>query len=77
VQQLAEATPLGIPVLFKSNARNHIEPDARAGINEAAGAFSAFPKGAGITAAALGEEARKTGKAPAPVTCQSYASSPK
>ena len=26
---------------FKSNARNHIDPDARAGVNEAAGALSA------------------------------------
>ena len=56
---------LGIPALFKSNARNHIDPDARAGINEAAGAFTAFPKEAGLAAAALGEEAVKTGKAPA------------
>lgn len=64
VQQLSEATRLGIPALFKSNARNHIDPDARAGINESAGAFSAFPKEAGIAAAALGEEARRTGSAP-------------
>lgn len=54
VQQLREATRLGIPALFKSNARNHIDPDARAGINEAAGAFSAFPKEPGIAAAAVG-----------------------
>jgi len=55
IQQRREATRLGIPALFKSNARNHIDPDARAGINEASGAFSAFPKEAGIAAAALGE----------------------
>ena len=54
VQQLREETRLGIPALFKSNARNHIDPDARAGINESAGAFSAFPKEPGIAAAALG-----------------------
>ena len=54
VQQLREATRLGIPALFKSNARNHIDPDARAGINESAGAFSAFPKEPGIAAAAIG-----------------------
>ena len=54
VQQLREATRLGIPAVFKSNARNHIDPDARAGINESAGAFSAFPKEPGIAAAALG-----------------------
>ena len=54
IQQIREGTRLGIPALFKSNARNHIDPDARAGINEASGAFSAFPKEAGIAAAALG-----------------------
>jgi beta-glucosidase len=54
VQQMREATRLGIPAVFKSNARNHIDPDARQGINEAAGAFSTFPKEAGIAAAALG-----------------------
>ena len=64
VQELGEATRLGIPMLFKSNARNHIDPNARAGINESAGAFSAFPKEAGIAAAALGEEALRTGEAP-------------
>ncbi|GAA6524581.1 glycoside hydrolase family 3 N-terminal domain-containing protein [Intrasporangium sp. DVR] len=64
VQRLSEATRLGIPSLFKSNARNHIDPDARAGINESAGAFSAFPKEAGIAAAALGEEAKRTGADP-------------
>ena len=31
VQEHAEASRLGIPALFKSNARNHIDPDARAG----------------------------------------------
>ncbi|WP_324653986.1 glycoside hydrolase family 3 protein, partial [Georgenia sp. H159] len=64
VQRMAERTRLGIPVLFKSNARNHIDPDARAGINESAGAFSAFPKEAGIAAAALGAESAATGEAP-------------
>jgi len=65
VQRMSEATRLGIPALFKSNARNHIDPDARAGINESAGAFSAFPKEAGIAAAALGAESLATGEAPA------------
>jgi len=63
VQAESEATRLGIPVLYKSNARNHIDAQARAGINEAAGAFSAFPKEAGIAAAALGEQAERTGEA--------------
>ncbi|MBB6056004.1 glycoside hydrolase family 3 protein [Tolumonas osonensis] len=55
IQELSEATRLGIPALFKSNARNHYEKDARVGINEAAGAFTEFPKEAGLAAAALGE----------------------
>ncbi|SMH50595.1 beta-glucosidase [Rathayibacter oskolensis] len=55
VQELSEASRLGIPSLFKSNARNHIDPDVRFGINEAAGAMTAFPKEAGLAAAALGE----------------------
>lgn len=54
VQELAEGSRLGIPVLAKSNARNHIDPDARAGINESHGAFAGFPKEAGLAAAALG-----------------------
>lgn len=54
VQELSEATRLGIPVVFKSNARNHYEKDARVGINEAAGAFTEFPKEAGLAAASLG-----------------------
>ena len=64
VQELSEASRLGIPSVFKSNARNHYEKDARVGINEAAGAFTEFPKEAGISAAALGEEALKSGLAP-------------
>ncbi len=63
IQELSEATRLGIPVLYKSNARNHIDPQVRAGINEASGAFSAFPKEAGIAAAALGAQAKATGEA--------------
>src|SRR5699024_7399797 len=47
---------LGIPVLFKSNARNHIDSEARPGINESAGAFTAFPKEAGLAAAMLGAD---------------------
>lgn len=64
VQELREGTRLGIPMVFKSNARNHIDPDARFGISEAAGAFTAFPKEAGLAAAALGEEAVRTGRPP-------------
>ncbi|MET1042564.1 MAG: glycoside hydrolase family 3 N-terminal domain-containing protein [Microbacteriaceae bacterium] len=63
IQELSEATRLGIPVLYKSNARNHIDAQARVGINEAPGAFSSFPKEAGIASAALGEQAKATGEA--------------
>ncbi|MDY0914538.1 glycoside hydrolase family 3 protein [Rathayibacter festucae] len=55
VQEISEASRLGIPSLFKSNARNHIDPDVRFGINEAAGVMTAFPKEPGLAAAALGE----------------------
>ncbi|NDY90865.1 glycoside hydrolase family 3 protein [Ideonella livida] len=54
VQALAEAEPLGIPVLFKDNARNHYNNDPRFGISAAAGAFTEFPREAGMAAAALG-----------------------
>lgn len=54
VQQMTEGTRLGIPAVFKSNARNHYEKDPRVGISEAAGAFTEFPKEAGLAAASLG-----------------------
>ncbi|MFM2404331.1 MAG: hypothetical protein RL223_2211 [Pseudomonadota bacterium] len=54
VQALAEQQRLGIPVQFKDNARNHYETDPRFGISAGAGAFTEFPKEAGIAAAALG-----------------------
>jgi len=50
IQEMAEATRLGIPALFKSNARNHHERQARGGINEAAGALSEWPKEPGLAA---------------------------
>ena len=50
VQEVAEGTRLGIPLLFKSNARNHIDFDARAGINEEPGSFSSWPKEGGLAA---------------------------
>lgn len=50
VQELAENTRLGIPAIFKSNARNHVDYDARAGINVSAGAFSSWPKENGLAA---------------------------
>lgn len=54
VQTLAEGEPLGIPVLFKDNQRNHYNNDPRFGISAGAGAFTEFPREAGIAAAALG-----------------------
>lgn len=50
VQELAEATRLGIPVIFKSNARNHYDRNARQGINEPSGSFSQWPKEPGLAA---------------------------
>lgn len=50
IQSMAEATRLGIPALFKSNARNHNDPNAKPGINVSAGAFSEWPKEAGLAA---------------------------
>jgi beta-glucosidase len=53
VQALAEAEPPGIPVLFKDNQRNHYNNGPRFGISAGAGAFTEFPREAGIAAAAL------------------------
>ncbi|UCF38321.1 MAG: glycoside hydrolase family 3 C-terminal domain-containing protein [Acidobacteriota bacterium] len=50
MQELMASTRLGIPALFKSNARNHYDHDARAGINVPAGSFSEWPKEAGLAA---------------------------
>jgi beta-glucosidase len=50
MQKMAESTRLGIPAMFKSNARSHYDRAARAGINEAAGAFSEWPKEPGLAA---------------------------
>lgn len=63
LQEMAENTRLGIPLVFKDNARNHVETDPRQGIGAGAGAFSQFPKEAGLAAAALGEQFIKEGKA--------------
>lgn len=63
LQELGEKTRLGIPLVFKDNARNHVETDPRQGIGAGAGAFSQFPKEAGLAAAALGEQYLKEGKA--------------
>ena len=50
----AEATRLGIPVVFKYNARNHYRNRPALRHHDGAGAFTEFPKEAGLAAAALG-----------------------
>jgi beta-glucosidase len=50
MQELAASARLGIPALFKSNARNHYAHDAKAGISVSAGSFSEWPKEAGLAA---------------------------
>lgn len=54
VQERLESGRLGIPALFKDNARNHVETNPMFGIAAGAGAFTEFPKEAGLAAAALG-----------------------
>ena len=53
-------------MLFKSNARNHYERNARFGINTEAGSLSEWPKEAGLAAtrdlALIGEFARTMGQ---------------
>lgn len=50
IQELSERTRLGIPAMFKSNARNHMDYDSRAGINVESGSFSSWPKENGLAA---------------------------
>jgi beta-glucosidase len=72
VQALAEGQRLGIPVLFKDNARNHYDTDPRFGISGGAGAFTEFPKEAGIAAAALGTKDMSPVKALTEVMSQEW-----
>jgi beta-glucosidase len=67
VQERLEGGRLGIPALFKDNARNHVEANPLFGITVGAGTFTEFPKEAGLAAAALGAGAPPTadGKIPA------------
>jgi beta-glucosidase len=67
VQEAREASRLGIPALFKDNARNHVEVNPTFGITQGAGFFTEFPKEAGLAAAALGAGAplTATGQPPA------------
>lgn len=49
-QEIAEATPLGIPLVFTSNPRNHINEQNQFGISEASGKFSTWPGTLGLAA---------------------------
>ncbi|WP_127126988.1 glycoside hydrolase family 3 protein [Georgenia sp. SYP-B2076] len=49
-QEIAEASRLGIPVVFTSNPRNHVNPDQQFGISEATGQFSLWPGSLGLAA---------------------------
>ncbi|WP_167048026.1 glycoside hydrolase family 3 N-terminal domain-containing protein [Salinibacterium sp. ZJ454] len=50
LQEIAEGTRLGIPLVFTSNPRNHVNPDLEFGISEAAGQFSSWPGTLGLAA---------------------------
>ena len=66
VQELCESSRLGIPALFKSNPRNHFEEGWMGGLDATVGAFSAWPKEAGLAATRdldlIGEFARAVAK---------------
>ena len=49
-QEIAEATQLGIPLVFTSNPRNHINEQNQFGISEASGQFSTWPGTLGLAA---------------------------
>ncbi|WP_193312981.1 glycoside hydrolase family 3 protein [Georgenia subflava] len=49
-QEVAEASDLGIPLVFTSNPRNHINEDLEFGIVEASGQFSTWPGTLGLAA---------------------------
>jgi beta-glucosidase len=50
VQEVAEQSRLGIPVVFTSNPRNHASSDLAVGFSEAAGQFSTWPGTLGLAA---------------------------
>lgn len=50
VQEIAERSRLGIPVVFASNPRNHVALVAQFGVNESAGVFSEWPGELGLAA---------------------------
>ena len=70
VQRRLEAGRLGIPGLFKDNARNHVETNPMFGIGGGAGALTEFPKEAGLGAAALGSASPVNRRGDVPSTLQ-------
>ncbi|MGP6174755.1 glycoside hydrolase family 3 protein [Corynebacterium sp. A21] len=50
VQEVAEKSRLGIPVVFASNPRNHVALVSQFGVNESAGVFSEWPGELGLAA---------------------------
>lgn len=50
LQEIAEGSRLGIPLVFTSNPRNHVNPDQQFGISEATGMFSLWPGSMGLAA---------------------------
>ncbi|MGR0218698.1 glycoside hydrolase family 3 protein [Agromyces sp. ZXT2-6] len=58
-QEIAEGTRLGIPVVFTSNPRNHVNPTQQFGISEATGVFSLWPGSLGIAATGDASVARE------------------
>lgn len=50
VQEVAEKSRLGIPVVFTSNPRNHVALVAQFGVNESSGVFSEWPAEIGLGA---------------------------
>ena len=50
VQEVAEGSRLGIPVVFTSNPRNHASSDLAVGFSEASGQFSTWPGTLGLAA---------------------------
>ena len=55
MQQVAESTDNGIPVVIVSNNRNENVPETIFGMNDASGVFSTWPGTLGLAAAALGD----------------------
>lgn len=63
IQELAEKSRLGIPVVFASNPRNHVALVSQLGINESAGVFSEWPGELGLAALRDPELVEKFGRA--------------